>query len=67
MPPVSDRRRRKPRLFYYEEAFGLWCPWADGYPFDALLAHLDENETTQLQFKRLDMSDDEMDSLPEAP
>lgn len=55
----------KPRLFYYEEAVNAWVPWTDGYDFASILEMLDDGEDTQLEFRRIDMTDEEFDNLPE--
>jgi len=56
---------KKPVLFYYEEAVSAWIPWADGYDFNELLNDLDEGESFELKFRRKDMSQLDMEALPD--
>jgi hypothetical protein len=57
---------KKPRLFYYEEAQDAWCPAPDLTENMISTDNLAEGETMELRFKRVDMTDAEMQALPEA-
>lgn len=53
-----------PRLFYYEDGVDAWIPWIDEYPFmDMMIEH---GDSLDLEFKRADMTDKEMNELPDA-
>jgi hypothetical protein len=58
---------KKPRLFYWEEAVDAWCP-ADGMNVDNIIGaenFMDDGEILEIRFKRIDMTDAEMEALPE--
>ena len=57
---------KKPRLFYWEEAYDAWTPAPD------LLENIigvenffDDGDVEEIRFKRIDMTDEEFDVLPE--
>ena len=54
-----------PYLFYYEEAINAWVPVPD--KMENLMSAEDqpEIEEIEIRFKRIDMTDEEIDSLPE--
>lgn len=54
-----------PRLFYWEEGVDAWCPWVEDYDFSAILDLIDEDEIYEMRFKRLMLTDAEMDELEE--
>jgi len=58
---------KKPRLFYYEEAVDAWIPAPDNLEnIIALDSHFgSDKEVIEIKFKRLDLSDLEMEALPE--
>jgi hypothetical protein len=59
------RTEKFPHLFYYEDAVNSWIPAPD--KIENIIAtddQLEDGETIDLQFKRIDMTDEEMDSLP---
>ena len=56
-----------PRLFYYEDAVDAWIPAPDDIESiisveDQLCEH---GDTIEIQFKRYDMTDSQIDNLPE--
>jgi hypothetical protein len=62
----GDIEGKKPRLFYYEDAVDAWIPAPeqiedildiDSFSFD--------EEVIKIRFKRFDMTDHELDNLPE--
>ena len=61
---------KKPRLFYFEEAIGAggaWTPvpeYIDG-ELICVRDQLDDGDTMEIRFKRIDMTDEEFDNLPE--
>lgn len=60
---------KKPRLFYWEEAEDGWAPVTDEMraAFDQVhtLEDLLDGQIVEITFKRIDMSDEEFDNLPE--
>ncbi len=64
---IELSRIKKPRLFYYEEAENCWMPAPDMLEMllDLSMFGSDE-EVIEIQFKRVDMTDEEFSSLPEA-
>lgn len=65
--PPRDPNIRHPRLFYYEDTEDAWAP-ADGLEVESIVGNpseLDADEEREIRFKRMDMSDAEMDALPE--
>ena len=54
-----------PQLFYYEEAIDAWAPAPKDLESILDLGYIDDNEIIEIQFKRIDMTDKEMDELPE--
>ena len=58
---------KKPRLFYWEEAEDAWCP-AEGLSVDQIIEAsqiFHDGEISMVQFKRVDMTDEEYDAIPE--
>jgi hypothetical protein len=64
----SGEATKKPRLFYWEEVEDAWVP-AGGLDMEAeIIGGLDmlrDDEEVEIRFKRIDMSDDEFNNLPE--
>ena len=56
---------KKPRLFYWEEAEDCFTPVPDKIENIVDVDMLDDGETQEIQFKRVDMTDDEFNNLPE--
>lgn len=61
---MSDK---KPRLFYWEEGVGAWVPAPDAVEH---IVSLDsffgaDDDEIEIRFKRFDMTDAELDALPE--
>lgn len=56
-----------PYLFYYEEAVDGWVPVPEKVEGELICIpeQLNEGETVDLQFKRIDMTDQEFDAMPE--
>lgn len=56
---------KKPRLFYYEEAYDAWIPAPDMVAaiIDTDSHFGEDGETFDLTFKRVDMTDEEFDNL----
>lgn len=58
---------KKPRLFYYEDAIDAWTLAPDMVEnIIDLDSFLEDGEIIEIQFKRQDMTDDEINALPEA-
>jgi hypothetical protein len=58
---------KKPRLFYYEEGVDGWCP-ADDLTIDNIISlenFMDDGDIIEIRFKRIDMTDEEINNLPE--
>lgn len=57
---------KKPRLFYYEDAENCWAP-ADGLNVDDIICAdtLMDGMILEIQFKRIDMTDEEFANIPE--
>lgn len=57
----------KPRLFYYEDSLDAWIPAPDSVEeiLDIESRFTEDKEELAIRFKRLDMTDEEMDNLPE--
>ena len=59
---------KKPRLFYYEEAENAWLPAVlaiESNYAEAELDGLEDGEEREIRIKRMDMTDDEYEGLPE--
>jgi hypothetical protein len=58
---------KKPRLFYWEEGHDAWIPAPDKVEeiIDAEQCLCEHGEEIEIKFKRFDLTDDEMDALPE--
>ncbi len=57
---------KKPRLFYFEEAEDCWCPAPDDIASILDLESFSgDGDVIEIQFKRVDMSDAEIDNLEE--
>lgn len=60
---------KKPRLFYWEPAIDAWCPMPDYInpaSIGVITEGLEDGEKTSVEFKRIDMTDEELNQLPEA-
>jgi hypothetical protein len=57
---------KKPRLFYFEEGVNHWC-YINQKDVPALLEfeNMEEGEEFSLRFMRKDMTDEEVDNLPD--
>ena len=56
---------KKPRLLYYEEGESCWCPAPEEGENLVDILVLEPGEIIEISFKRVDMTDEEWDSLPE--
>ena len=57
---------KKPRLFYWEDAEDCWCFINEkDVPVLVDLANMNEGQEIELRFKRQDMTDEELDNLPD--
>jgi hypothetical protein len=56
---------KKPRLFYWEEAVDAWClaPEKVENILDAESHFFRHGDEVEIRFKRMDMTDNEMDAL----
>jgi len=54
-----------PRLFYYEEAENAWCLAPDKVEHIINTDNLDDGDSADIQFKRVDLTDEEIDTLSE--
>ena len=60
------KTEKHPRLFYYEEAENCWTPAPnDIESIVSLESFMGHDDRIEIEFKRLDMTDDEFYSLPE--
>ena len=60
---------RKPRLFYWEDECTAWIPVPENYTVKDLICNITDmldGEFVELCFKRIDLTDDELEALPEA-
>lgn len=66
-PPCSQSKEevKKPRLFYHEESENAYCPVVENMDWAIDIDSLEDGETVDIRFKRLDMTDEEFDALPE--
>lgn len=65
----KDANGKRPRLFYYEEAEGCWCP-ADGYELAVANiidtdSFMSDGAVIAIEFKRQDMTDEEHAAIEE--
>lgn len=65
----KDANGKRPRLFYFEDAEGCWCP-ADGYDLAVeniidVDSFMSDGEVIAIEFKRQDMTDEEHAAIPE--
>lgn len=56
---------KKPRLFYYEEGVNAFVPVPDKVENIVDVNMLCDKEETEITFKRFNMTDEEMENLPE--
>lgn len=56
---------KKPFLFYYENAVNCWTPVIDSGDSMVDVTSLADGEKTEIAFKRIDMTQEEFDNLPE--
>lgn len=64
--PDSPRGAKRPRLFYFEETEGAWCPSPDSvHNLIDLDSQLEDGEEVTVRFRRVDMSDEELLNLPD--
>ena len=61
------KTEKHPRLFYYEEAENCWCPAPDKIEnVVSLDCFFEDQDRMEIEFKRIDMTDDEFYNLEEA-
>jgi hypothetical protein len=67
LPELDPKNQRKPVLFYYAEALSAWVPAPEKVEsiLDAESHFSDDGEVVTIEFKRLSMTDYEIESLPE--
>lgn len=56
---------KKPRLFEYSEGEDCWLPASESAADIVSLDELLDGEEVSVRFKRIDMTDDEFNSMPE--
>lgn len=59
---------KTPRLFYWEEGVDAWCPIDDNLDIASIIGignFTDNGEVIAIKFKRIDMTDDDFNNLPE--
>ena len=58
---------KKVRLFYYEDAFDAFIPIPDKIDGELIIAEdqIEDGEVLTIQFKRVDMTDEEFKNLKE--
>lgn len=58
---------KKPRLFYWEEGYDAWVPAPEKVEeiLDAEQCFGEHGEEIEIRFKRFDLTDEEIDALPE--
>ena len=54
-----------PYLFYFEDSIDAWVPAPDEVEMIISAGSLCENETESIKFKRVDLTDEEYDQIPE--
>ena len=60
-------KEKRPRLFYWEEAYDAWVPAPDKIENIVDVGFtLDPDEETEVRFRRSDLTDKEMAELPDA-
>lgn len=67
MIEMIDKDERKPTLFYFEEALNAWVPAPEKVEniIDARDHFSDDGEVITIEFKRIDISEREIQELPE--
>lgn len=67
MAMLNEMERSTARLFYWEETEDAWVPAGELEVCNIVdVVCLDEGEEIEIRFKRLDMTQAELDALPEA-
>jgi len=59
------RTEKFPYLFYYEDAFDAWVPAPAEIAMILSTTSLGENEKLSIEFKRIDLTDEEYSAIPE--
>ncbi len=54
-----------PYLFYYEDAVDAWVPAPDEIAMIISTTSLDDKEKISIEFKRIDLTDEEYAAIPE--
>lgn len=63
---LKYKTEKFPQLFYEEDGLNAWVPVPDN--IDNIIVvedQMEESEIVEIRFKRFDMTDEEMDALPE--
>jgi hypothetical protein len=64
---IVEGRQKKPRLFYYEEGCNAYIPVPEKIENMIDVMHfLDDGDVQEIEFKRVDLTDEEFANLPEA-
>ena len=58
---------KKPRMFYWEEVCDAWCPVPAIVDGELIVSEdqLEDGDELNVRFKRVDMTDEEFNALPE--
>lgn len=59
------KTKKYPYLFYYEEACDAFIPAPEEIDGILSIEDMEENEETEIRFKRFDLTDEEFDNLPD--
>lgn len=59
------KTEKNPFLFYYEDAINGWIPAPEKIENIIGVEDMDELELFEIKFKRVDMTDEQFDNLPE--
>lgn len=57
---------KKLRLFYYEEAVNAWVPAPEKIEHILGVDNFGGDETIEIEFKVVNLTDEELDNLPDA-
>ncbi|MCP5014282.1 MAG: hypothetical protein GY938_03255 [Ketobacter sp.] len=57
---------KKPRLFYLEESIPAWVPAPENIESIVEVADIELDEVHVIEFRRVDLTDDEYENLPGA-
>jgi len=59
------RQEKNPYLFYLDEGLDAWVPVTSEIDGIICASNIDDGERVEIHFKRIDMTDEEFDAMPE--